>query len=144
MITAELIDRARAAGLELIDRGDKLRVCGPEPLPTDLLDDLREFKGDILEHLRCQSEPLPPEGDPRREPLELIDQVWAAGCWLVITADRVRAVSRDEAAPSSLLPPDLLARVETHQAELFRALTRIPRSLATKSGEVDDHHVDDQ
>ena len=122
---AELMDRARVAGLELIDHGATLRVRGPEPLPRDLLDDLREIKGEILEHLRGQPDPLPPEGDPRRAPLELIDQVWAAGGWLVIAGAHVRAVPRDAAVPSDRLTPELLARVDTYQAELLRALTRI-------------------
>lgn len=73
-----------------------------------------------------EKNPLPPAGDPRRIPLELIDAVWAAGGWLVITGDRVRAVPRDDAAPSECLTPDLLARVETHQAELLHALARVP------------------
>ena len=73
-----------------------------------------------------QSEPLPPEGDPRRAPLEVIDQVWAAGCWLVIDADHVRVVSRGGPALSERLTPDLLTKVDKHQAELLRALTRIP------------------
>jgi hypothetical protein len=70
-------------------------------------------------------DPLPPEGDPRRAPLELIDQVWAAGGWLVIAGAHVRAVPRDAAVPSPRLSPNLLASVEAHQEELLRALTRI-------------------
>ena len=59
MITSELVSRARTAGLELIDRGEKLKVRGPHPLPVHLLNDIRERKGDILEYLRSQSDPLP-------------------------------------------------------------------------------------
>ena len=70
-------------------------------------------------------EPLPPEGDPRRVPLEIIDAVWAAGGWLVITGDRIRGVLR-HGAPSEPLTPGLLARVERHQAELLCVLPRIP------------------
>ncbi len=58
----------------------------------------------------------------------MIDQVWAAGGWLVITRDRVRAVPRDGSANTARLTPDVLAKVETHQSELFRALTGIPGS----------------
>ena len=133
-VTAELIDRATTAGLTLIDRGDKLRVCGEKPLPTDLLDALREQKGDILEHLRCRSEPIPTEGDPRRASIELIDQVWVAGGWLVIAGDCIRAVPRDDAESENRLTPDLLARVETHQAELLRALTQVPDGRARGEG----------
>ena len=121
---AKLIDRARTAGLKLIDRGNKLRVSGPEPLPTDLLDDLREFKGEVLEQLRSQPDPLPPEGGARRAKYELIDQVWAANGWLLISGSGVRAVPRDDSeAP---LTPELVASVENRQAELLQALTRIP------------------
>jgi len=123
---AELMDCARVAGLELIDRGNKLRVSGPEPLPTDLLDDLREFKVEILEHLRNRPDPLPPEEDPRRVPIELIDAVWEAGCWLVITDDQVRAVSRGDGASSDRLTTNLVASVAAHQAELLYALARVP------------------
>ena len=48
---AELIDRARDAGLELIDRGANLRVRGPDPLPADLLEELRRYKLEVLELL---------------------------------------------------------------------------------------------
>jgi len=124
---AELVDRAISAGLELVDHGMTLRVCGPEPLPTDLIADLRERKTEVLELLRSESMPLPPEGDPRRVPIELIDQVWAAGGWLVITGNRVRAVLRgNDVERRDLLRADLLARVEAHQGELYRALTRMP------------------
>lgn len=133
MITAELVGRARDAGLELIDHGTTLRVRGPEPLPADLLDALRECKSEILQHLRRSAETLPPEGDPRRVPIELIDQVWAAGGWLVIAGDHVRAVSRDEAAASERLTPELLARVEAHQEELLHALAQIPDCSAEKT-----------
>ena len=121
-VTAELVGRARNAGLELIDIGATLRVCGPEPLPAALLEALRESKCDILEYLRCQPDPLPPEGDPRRVPIELIDQVWRAGGLLVLSGDRVRAVPRDDTQAS--LTPELLKAVEAHQAGLFHVLQR--------------------
>jgi hypothetical protein len=54
---AELIDRATAAGLELIDAGSRLRVRGPAPLPAELLEALRERKREVLELLRGRSEP---------------------------------------------------------------------------------------
>ena len=72
------------------------------------------------------SMPLPPQGDPRRLPIELIDEVWACGCWLVIDGDRVRAVPRDPVVPSERLTTHLMSRVEAHQSELLRTLTRIP------------------
>ena len=80
------------------------------------------------------SMPLPPPGDPRRRPIEIIDQVWEAGCWLVIEGSSVRAVARGNAR-SERLTPDLLARVEAQQAELLHALTRIPdcREAGTES-----------
>ena len=52
MSPIELVDLALDAGLELVDRGDVLRVRGPKPLPADLLDALRQHKQEILEHLR--------------------------------------------------------------------------------------------
>ena len=72
------------------------------------------------------SMPLPPEGDPRRRPIEIIDQVWAAGGWLVITDDQVRAVSRGDGASSDRLTTNLVASVAAHQAELLYALARVP------------------
>lgn len=70
-------------------------------------------------------DPLPPEGHPRRETFELIDQVWAAGGWLVITGDCVRAVHRNDTKSS--LTPELLKAVKAHQAGLLRILQRRPR-----------------
>lgn len=131
MITAELIGQARAAGLELIDHGATLRVSGPRPLPSDLVDALREYKGEILEHLRYQPETLPSEEDPRRVLHGLINEVWAADGWLLITGDHVRVV---HGASSERLTPELLARVEAHQAGLLRALTRIPDGSTRKEG----------
>ena len=72
-----------------------------------------------------QSLPLPPEGDPRRCPIELIDAVWAAGCWLVIEGSTVHAVPRDDTTAS--LGPELVASVKEHQAGLLRVLQRRPR-----------------
>ena len=51
-VATELIDRARDAGLRLIDLGDKLQVRGP--LPAELGEALRESKAEILEQLRGQ------------------------------------------------------------------------------------------
>ena len=62
---------------------------------------------------------------------EILDEVWEAGGWLLITGDQVRAVPRDAGAPSDRLTPELLARVDTYQAELLRALTRVPKSVQT-------------
>lgn len=68
--------------------------------------------------------PLPPIGDPRRVPLEVIDAVWEAGAWLLIEGESVRAVPRDGTTAS--LTPELVASVKEHQAGLLRALTRRP------------------
>lgn len=51
MSTTELLDRARAAGLILEPRSEKLRVRGADPLPADLLGELRAHKAEILSRL---------------------------------------------------------------------------------------------
>ena len=51
MNATELVHRARAAGLELEPRGDKLRVRGPEPLPRHILTALRTQKAEVLAKL---------------------------------------------------------------------------------------------
>ena len=71
------------------------------------------------------AELLPPEGDPRRVLVELIDAVWEAGAWLLISGNRVKAVPRDNGEAS--LTPELLRAVEAHQAGLLRVLQRTPR-----------------
>ena len=53
---AELLETVTAAGLELIPDGQTLRVRGPEPLPGDLLDLLRERKPEVMGYLRDQAE----------------------------------------------------------------------------------------
>lgn len=55
MTAVHLIERARRAGLELIPRGaNRLRVRGPDPLPDDLLEDLRVHKLEVLEALEAE------------------------------------------------------------------------------------------
>ena len=53
---AELLVSVADAGLTLIPAGDRLRVRGPEPMPAQLLDELRRSKPAILTHLREQAE----------------------------------------------------------------------------------------
>lgn len=55
---AALLDRARAAGVELEARGNKLRWRAPNGLPDELLEALRAHKPEILAHLR-RPPPLP-------------------------------------------------------------------------------------
>ena len=68
-----------------------------------------------------------PSRDPRRQWPLLIDQVWAASCWLVITGDHVCAVPRVD---GECLTPELFASVGAHQVELLHALTQTPAGTA--------------
>ena len=52
MSAAELLTRARAAGVELILNGDRLRVRAPQRPPDDLLEALRAHKAELLALLR--------------------------------------------------------------------------------------------
>jgi hypothetical protein len=126
MSAAELITKAERYGAHLGIEDGRVYVDPPAAIPRDLYRELKSHAGELLELLTaCQTDPLPPEGDPRRAVFEIIDSVWAAGGWLVITGAHVRAVPRDAAVPSERLTPELLARVDTHQVELLCALTRI-------------------
>ena len=49
---AAILARVRAAGAELEAHGDKLRWRAPEPLPDDLLADLKASKAEVLAALQ--------------------------------------------------------------------------------------------
>jgi hypothetical protein len=49
--TADLLERVRATGTELLPAGNKLRMRGPAPLPDDLRIELRCHKSEILREL---------------------------------------------------------------------------------------------
>ena len=133
MSAAELITKAERYGAHLGIEDGRVYVDPPAAIPRDLYRELKSHAGELLELLTaCQTDPLPPEGDPRRAVFEILDEVWEAGGWLLITGDRVRAAPRDAGAPSDRLTPELLARVDTYQAELLRALTRVPKSVQTE------------
>lgn len=52
MTTARLVEVAIAAGLTLQPSGDdRLKVRGPDPLPDDLLEQLRARKAEVIAHL---------------------------------------------------------------------------------------------
>lgn len=57
MTAADLLERAQAAGIELIPNGDKLRVRADQKPADDLLAELRAHKGELLVLL---------DGRPRR------------------------------------------------------------------------------
>lgn len=50
---ADLLERVSDAGLVLIPNGERLRVRGEEPMPEDLLEELRQQKPAVLAEL-CQ------------------------------------------------------------------------------------------
>lgn len=50
-----LIERCRDLGATLTLLNDRIRVNAPQPLPLEILDELRQFKPQILEALRYQS-----------------------------------------------------------------------------------------
>ena len=119
MHAIELLRRVEQHGAHLGVEGGRVYVEPLSAIPPNLYRELKSHKGELLTVLTD----LPPEGDPRRVPIEIIDRVWAAGCWLLIVGDHIRAVPRDDAASLEHLAPELLERVEQHQAELLRALT---------------------
>lgn len=121
---AELIDLATAAGLELIPVGEKLRIRGPEPLPGALVDALREHKIEVLALLssECERDPLPPVGDPRRPVFELIDDAWAAGCYVVAAGGAASIQPRRGGA----VPGALCARLRALEGGVVKALMRRP------------------
>ncbi len=51
---AHLIERCRVLGATLIPCQDRLRVEAPQPLPEDMVDELREAKNEILAELQRQ------------------------------------------------------------------------------------------
>jgi len=59
-------------------------------------------------------DPLPPAGDPRRIPSELLAEADRAGARIVLERGRLRV------APTARAPEALAARVEAHQADLIR------------------------
>ena len=130
MSASKLIRQAERYGAHLGIEDGRVYVDPPSVIPRDLYQELKSHTGELLEFLTaCQPDPLPPEGDPRRVVFEIIDEVWEAGAWLLISGECVRAVSRlDE----SRLTPELLAKVEAHQAGLLRSLTQILRDNKTR------------
>lgn len=51
MNAPELVAEVNRHGGRLLVRGDRLKVSAPEPLPDDLVDRLREHKGELLQLL---------------------------------------------------------------------------------------------
>jgi hypothetical protein len=118
MSVAELLDRARSAGITIEPVAGRLRLRSSRVPPADLLEQLRANKPAILEALA--GDPLPPIDDRRRGPLELIDAVSGAGARLVVARARVYG------APGAKISAELAAAIETQQDALVAALTRVP------------------
>ena len=65
-------------------------------------------------------DPLPPMGDPRREPMSVIDDVWEAGCRVVLEGGTATV------QPRARLTPELAERFELHRDVVIALLTRMP------------------
>ena len=52
MSAVPLIEAVQRAGGAITLRGDRLRLSAPEPLPENLLEELRAHKAEVLDHLR--------------------------------------------------------------------------------------------
>jgi hypothetical protein len=68
MSALPLIEAVRRAGGTIALQGDRLRLSAPEPLPQELLEEVRLHKADLIDQLRCAARPLlrePPADPPR-------------------------------------------------------------------------------
>ena len=63
MSALPLIEAVRRAGGAITLRGDRLRLSAPEPLPENLLEELRAHKAEVIDHLQEARRPklAPPE-----------------------------------------------------------------------------------
>ena len=52
MSAVPLIEAVQRAGGAIILRGDRLRLSAPEPLPENLLEELRAHKAELIDHLQ--------------------------------------------------------------------------------------------
>jgi TubC N-terminal docking domain len=57
MSALPLIEAVRRAGGALTLRGDRLRLSAPEPLPENLLQELRAHKAEVIDHLQHARQP---------------------------------------------------------------------------------------
>ena len=57
MSAVPLIEAVQRAGGAIILRGDRLRLSAPEPLPENLLDELRAHKAEVIDHLQHARRP---------------------------------------------------------------------------------------
>jgi TubC N-terminal docking domain len=79
-----LIEAVQRAGGAIILHGDRLRLSAPEPLPEDLVQELRAHKAEVIDHLQHARGPklAQPATDPLTDgtvpPVELVAS-WVAG-----------------------------------------------------------------
>jgi TubC N-terminal docking domain len=59
MSAVPLIDAVQRAGGAITLRGDRLRLSAPDPLPDNLLQELRAHKTEVIDHLRQARAPKP-------------------------------------------------------------------------------------
>jgi TubC N-terminal docking domain len=57
MSALRLIEAVQRAGGAITLLGDRLRLSAPEPLPQDLLQELRAHKAELIEHLQHARQP---------------------------------------------------------------------------------------
>ena len=68
MSALPLLEAVRRAGGTIALQGDRLRLSAPEPLPRELLEEVRLHKADLIDQLRSAARPLlrePPAAPPR-------------------------------------------------------------------------------
>jgi TubC N-terminal docking domain len=84
MSALPLIEAVQRAGGAITLQGDRLRLAAPEPLPQNLLQELRAHKAEVIEHLQHARQPKlgPPATSPLTDctvpPVEVVAS-WAAG-----------------------------------------------------------------
>ena len=68
--SAELLDMIQACGGRIVTAGRRLRVVTPEELPSDIVNDLRAAKAELIELLSAPSDPVPSIDDYQPAPEE--------------------------------------------------------------------------
>jgi hypothetical protein len=68
MSALRLIEAVQRAGGAITLQGDRLRLSAAEPLPQELLEEVRLHKADLIDQLRCAAPPLlrEPPAEPSR------------------------------------------------------------------------------
>src|SRR5918996_6172164 len=82
MSALPLIQAVQRAGGAITLRGDRLRLSAPEPLPENLLEELRTHKAEVIDYLQHARQPMlgKPAADARTHCTISVEVAsWAAG-----------------------------------------------------------------